>query len=237
MRLAYIDETYTDKQFWIVALVVTDVGAKAIERAMDTIVRDASMAFPDVQPTTELHGYALSDGRDGWEALKDKPQARADIYKAAIHDLCAVDDVMLVRGCVNLELLSWSDSNDPHDWALKFVFEKIDREFHGKEHVLAICDDVGQREKYRSAFREFKTEGTGGYQPRKLESFIDALHFVPSHHSRLVQAVDLVAYTFRRAVIAPPTNEKSRKLYKALWDRIDVGFEHRWRVWPLGRYP
>jgi hypothetical protein len=237
VRLAYIDETYTKDQFWVIALVVSDAGAKAIERLLNELVSVVNEAFPEIDHTTEFHGYALDDGREGWEPLKRMPQARADIYRAAIEALCKVPDIMLFRGCVNLKLVSWSDSNDPHDWALKFVFERIDAEFSGKDFVIAICDDVGQREKYREKFREFKTDGTGGNQPRKLESFIDTLHFVPSHHSRLVQAVDLVAYAFRRASFARPANEKARRLYDDLWNTMLIGLEHRVRIWPLPRYP
>jgi hypothetical protein len=236
VRLAYIDETYTKEQFWIVALVVSDTGAKAVERLLNELVSVVSESFPDIDPSTELHGYALDDGRDGWEPLKPMSQARADIYRTAIEELCKIPDIMLFRGCVNLHLVSWSDSNDPHDWALKFVFERIDREFSGKEHVIAICDDVGQREKYREKFRQFKTEGTGGTQPRKLESFIDTLHFVPSHHSRLVQGVDLIAYVFRRANVAPLTHPKARRLYSDLWNTLHINLDHRVRIWPPPRW-
>ena len=182
VRLAYIDETYTKEQFWIVALVIPDIAAKALERLMDEVVAVVSETFPEVDPSTELHGYDLDGGYKGWAPLKDMHQARAGIFKVAIEELCKIPNIMLVRGCVNLQLVSWSDSHDPHDWALKFVFEQIDRAFSDNDLVVAICDDVGQREKYRGKFRKFKIEGTGGTRPRKLESFIDALHFVPSHH-------------------------------------------------------
>ncbi|PQE01398.1 hypothetical protein CYL16_04765 [Mycobacterium sp. EPG1] len=235
VRLAYIDETYTEDEFWIVSLVVPEAAAKPIERAMDTIVAAANRSFPEIDPSTELHGYALDDGSEGWEPLKSKPQARVNIYRSVINALCEIDGLMMFRSCINLKLLSWGDGNDPHDWALKLLFEKIDREFLHKELVLAICDDVGQRERYREAFRRFKIDGTGGYQPRRLEAFVDALHFVPSHHSRLIQATDMAAYAFRRAVVAPPSNAKSRKVYADLWEQMyksDV-MQHRWRVWPL----
>lgn len=232
VRLAYIDETYSADEFWLLGLVIPDTGAKALEDALNAIVRNASQSFPGIDPGTELHGYALDDGRDGWEPLKPMPQARADIYKAAIRALCSIPDVMLIRSGVNLKRVIWSASNDPHEWALTFLVELIDRAFLGRDLVLAICDDVGQRERYREAFRKFKVEGTGGTQPRKLDAFLDALHFVPSHHSRLVQAVDLAAYAFRRAQVAPPTHPKARKLYADLWQMMDTSLEHRARAWP-----
>lgn len=54
---------------------------------------------------------------------------------------------------------------------------------------------------------------------------------MPSHHSRLVQAVDLAAYVFRRAVIVPPVNERSRKFYRDLWDQLSDSVTHRFRIW------
>ncbi|WP_236723348.1 DUF3800 domain-containing protein, partial [Mycobacterium avium] len=72
----------------------------------------------------------------------------------------------------------------------------------------------------------------GGNQPRTLEAFLDALHFVPSHHSRLVQAVDLASYVFRRAFIAVPSHARSAKFYKDLWNQLDNSVTHRYRIWP-----
>lgn len=234
MRLAYIDETYTDDEFWVIALVIPESGAKELERALNAVVQRAHARFEEVDPAAELHGYPLDAGTHDWAPLRGKSQARVDIFKEAISAICSVEGVYLVRACVNLAKLNWGKHNDPHDWALKMLFEKIDREFHGRELVLAVCDDVGQREKYREAFSRFKRDGTGGYQPRTLEAFLDALHFVPSHHSRLVQAVDLAAYVFRRAFVAVPTNDRSRMFYAQLWNQLSNSVTHRSRVWPLG---
>ncbi|GAB5018368.1 hypothetical protein JHV675_53720 [Mycobacterium avium subsp. hominissuis] len=41
MRLAYVDETYTDDQFWVIALVIPESGAKELEVALnDSVERD-----------------------------------------------------------------------------------------------------------------------------------------------------------------------------------------------------
>jgi hypothetical protein len=232
VRLAYIDETYTDDEFWVIALVIPESGAKELEVALNAVVQRAHARFPEVDPSAELHGYPLDAGTHAWAPLRGKSQARVDIFKEAIAALCGVQGIYLIRACVKVSKLSWGKDHDAHDWALKMLFEKIDREFHNRELVLAICDDVGQREKYRRAFSRFKRDGTGGYQPRTLEAFLDALHFVPSHHSRLVQAVDLAAYVFRRAVIVPPANERSRKFYSDLWNQLSNSVTHRFRIWP-----
>lgn len=234
MLLAYIDETYTDDDFWIICLVIPEAVAKPLEAAMNDVVARANKSFPEIAISAELHGYALDAGSDDWKPLKGKAQARVDIYTDAIKAICQFQGIYLIRTAVHLSQLSWGENHDAHEWALKFLFEKIDKEFLNKELVLAICDDVGQREKYRTAFAKFKVEGTGGSQPRKLEAFVDALHFVPSHHSRLVQATDLIAYVFRRTFVCPPANEKSREFYKGLWYKhIDnSSFTHRIRTWP-----
>ncbi|TXA42100.1 hypothetical protein DKM27_08530 [Mycobacterium tuberculosis variant bovis] len=162
MRLAYVDETYTDDQFWVIALVIPESGAKELEVALNAVVQRAHTRFDEVDSAAELHGYPLDAGTHDWAPLRGKSQARVDIFKEAITAICGVDDVYLFRACVDLAKLSWGKNHDAHDWALKFLFEKIDREFHGKELVLAVCDDVGQREKYREAFSRFKRDGTGG---------------------------------------------------------------------------
>jgi hypothetical protein len=166
VRFAYIDETYTAEQFWIVSLVVPDVAAKNLETAMsnivaatkNNIVAATNKSFPEIDASAELHGYTLDAGSKDWAPLHGKPQGRVDVYKAAIKALCDQEGVYLFRSCVNLAKLSWGEHHDPHDWALKFLFEKIDREFLNKDLVLAICDDV------RRLFRKWSAAEGGSSQ-------------------------------------------------------------------------
>lgn len=122
--------------------------------------------FRDVSPTAELHGYPLDGGSDDWAPLKELPQARVDIFGRAIDALCEAQDMYLIRGGVRLNKVDWN----------KFVVEKMHREFASTDHVLTICDDVNEREKYRAAFAEMKRNGTGGNSPCDLRGFVDGLH-------------------------------------------------------------
>jgi len=229
MRLAYLDETYTKSRFCIVALVIPSDEARALEDRLDAVVERT----PDVDRHAELHGYCLDDGSDDWAPLKDKPQARATAYRRAVAALCETNGLYLIVGGVNLDKVDWNtQTNDPHEWALRFVVEKIHREFPG-ESILTICDDVNQREKYRRAFAEFKRNGTGGGAPCDLRGFVDGLHFAPSHHSRLVQAADLAAYVYRRVSISVPANVKGAAFYSELWGKLTETATQRYRLWPL----
>lgn len=97
MRLAYIDETYTPDDFWIVCLVIPETVARPLEIAMNTVVARANKRFPEILPTAELHGYALDAGSEDWKPLKGKSQARVDIGLSGIRAqvaVCRVHDVI-----------------------------------------------------------------------------------------------------------------------------------------------
>lgn len=231
VHLAYIDETYNKQRFWVVALVIPAEQAKSIEAGLDQLVIEMANRFDQVSPSAELHGYELSGGSGDWEPLHAMPKARFDLYQRAIELICESPGVYVIRGGVDLTKVGWGEHNDPHDWALRFLVEKIDRTF--TPPVMAICDDVGQKDKYRKSFSAYKRNGTGGNRPCYLESFVDALHYVPSHYSRLVQAVDLVAYAYRRATFEKPRHPRPAAFFASQWERLERDLEHRTRLWPL----
>ena len=122
MRLAYIDETYTPDDFWIVWLVIPETVARPLETAMNTIVARANKRFPEISLAAELHGYALDAGSEDWKPIKGMSQARVDIYTEAIKALCDLEGIYLFRTAVHLSKLSWG-AKHAHD-ALKFLLRR-----------------------------------------------------------------------------------------------------------------
>ena len=66
-------------------------------------------------------------------------------------------------------------------------------------HALVIADDRDDRDSHRAHFALYKNFGTPGeYMSTRLDRLLDTVYFAPSHPSRLLQAADMLAYTYRR---------------------------------------
>ena len=122
---------------------------------------------------------------------------------------------------------------DAHRWALTFALEQVNGyATHNSERVIGICDDVGNKSTYQGMYAHARKHGTGGRYGSTLPKFSDGLHFTPSCYSRLVQAVDLVAYVYRRSQFVPFADERANKAMadmfatmQPIWQR---GFHRKW---------
>ena len=78
----------------------------------------------------------------------------------------------------------------------------------------------------------FQDVGTWGYRHRRIQRVVDTLHFAPSSESRLLQAVDLIAFLYHRiATTKSGTDMRQVRANRTLWARIDQKVWHRylWR--------
>jgi hypothetical protein len=232
--LAYIDETYRrGEEFWISALVCPGDSIHAISTGLDAVVADAVKKF-GVPEDAELHGYELADGSGHWAVMKQMMRARISVYEDTIDVIRSAPDLAWFRAALIERRVNWGDDNDPHDWALKFLLELINSRAAARdEYALCICDDVQNRDVYRKKLQHYRTYGTGGTQSTKLGRIADTLHFAPSCHSRMVQAVDMATYVLNKRRF-PPANEKSRAVYEKFWDALEpIRDRGGQRFWPL----
>lgn len=228
MLVAYLDETYAkDKEHALVALVLPADKIGELEAKLDAVVEKAQRQHncPD---GIELHGYELSGGEGKWKGIP--PRARVRIYQEAIDAIVSVDDVVVCHGSVDLRFRA---PGDAHVWALTFALEQVNGyATHNSERVIGICDDVGNKSTYQGMYAHARKHGTGGRYGSTLPKFSDGLHFTPSCYSRLVQAVDLVAYVYRRSQFVPFADERANKAMadmfatmQPIWQR---GFHRKW---------
>lgn len=232
MYLAYFDETYSKKndenstgEHTIIALAIPADKMSDLESALDGVVAKARKQHPEIPLYAELHAYELNSGVGSWKALKGKPRPRVRIYQDAISAIARIDGLFVCRGSVDL---TKHFCKDPHQWALTFALEHVNYcVSERKDNVIGICDDIPNKLIYQRYFQQFRTEGTQNrFSPDdKLESFVDALHFSPSKFSRPIQAVDLLAYVYRRVHLEPPKDKRSRTVYDNLWKEIEPLFK------------
>ncbi|WP_312978973.1 DUF3800 domain-containing protein [Corynebacterium sp.] len=223
MYVAYLDETFhKDREHSVLGLVAPMNTVATVEANLDRVVAKACRQHGNIPEDAELHGYELSAGEGAWAALTT-PRARVRIYNDAIRAITAVEGLTVCRGTLDLSSRS---PNDAHSWSLTFVLECINSTVSRRsDRVLGICDDVQNKSVYQDMYAHARRHGTRGNFPNKLAAFTDGLHFTPSHHSRMVQAIDLISYVYRRNHIVKYNDSRASKAFERLWNQVEPLFE------------
>lgn len=230
MLLAYVDESYTDGHYWMVALVCPEAAVIPLGSALDAVVGAASAAHPSVSPNAELHGYPLFHGEGEWAALKSMPRVRIGVYNSAFAAIGGSGARIIIRG-VNRGRLEarYVRPKHPHAVVLEHLLERIDELAEERDELaLVIADEIDQADTYRRKLWQFQRFATEGYRSRQLTRIVDTLHFVPSQASRLIQAADLLVFMHRRIASRADTDERALRANQNLWDRVQSCVLHNW---------
>lgn len=240
MLLAYLDESHCQYCYYVAALVFPDDQAIPLTTALNDVIRTASASY-GIDPTTELHGYDIFQAKGDWAPLAPMIRVRIGIYNSAFAAIAAHDVHVIIRGVRPRELRERYGERalHPHSIALAHLLERVD-EFAERagELALVIADEPGQsdqRPEFRGDLERYRQNGTAGYRSRRLRHIVDTLHFAPSSASRLLQAVDLIAFLFHRIETArPDLDERARRANEASWRRIAplVAHCHCWSPLP-----
>lgn len=88
-------------------------------------------------------------------------------------------------------------------------------------YALVIADERGDRERHRERFAIYQTEGTPGvYMHTTLDSLLDTVHFAPSHRSRMLQAADMLAFTYRRHYTVRERDPRAQRIMDRMWSKL-----------------
>lgn len=234
MLLTYVDESYTDRWYWIGALLVPDTVAIPLSTALDEVVLDAAKAY-GVAAESELHGYDLFQGRAPWTGLP--PRARIAVYNAGLKAIGAHDVTIILRGVDRRGLARrYINPKPAHEVVLSHLLERVDGYAAMREELaLVIADEVDNPAIHRSDLSRYRIDGTGGYRSRRVTRIVDTLHFAPSHASRLVQAVDLVTFLFRRMATGLAADPREAATNERLWSWVEPRRYHSWCWSPTAR--
>ena len=221
MRLAYVDESYTDDFFFLGALVVDNSCVLSLGRALDEVVQQAARDHPEakIKSDAELHGYALFHSREDWAPLRNKVRARVAVYDQALQAIGAHNARILLCG---RDRRLTSESIPIYDVVLARLLQRLNYfATVVAEPVLVIADEVGKHDQHRRSLRDSRGPDFSGHPARQLHNIIDTLHFAPSRHSRFLQAVDLVTFLHcRRIRSTANTDPRATKANDLLWGRV-----------------
>jgi hypothetical protein len=233
VRLVYLDESFDAVEYWIAALVIPETQVLPLEAALNVVTTDAAKKY-GTDPYAELHGHALMNATEQWTPLAGMLRAKLDVYNAAMRAIGDHDLGIVLRG-VNIPRLKrrYVYPKPPRQIVFEHVMERIDDCVkRDGQLALVIADESHDPDGHRDDLQRFRTEGTIGYRHRQLTRILDTMHFAPSHASRMLQAIDLVAYTFRRSQAAGRENHDPRavKANEALWAHVAGKVKHS-RCW------
>lgn len=231
MRLAYLDESYTQDHFFIGAVVVGEHPAAALTRRRDAVAEGARAAYlPQLLNPPELHGHPLFQGVHEWKSLKPRVRALISVYDQAMRAIGDQDLHIFLRGLDRRRhRLRYTQPRAEHEVVLHHLLERLNDFGHSLgEQILVIADEITDPNELRARLTEFRRIGTPGYRPSHLEHILDTLHFAPSTHSRLLQAADLVTFIHRRRRTIKESDRRQAAAIERIWSHVECRVRHEW---------
>ena len=122
----------------------------------------------------------------------------------------------------------------PHQLAFVYLVEQVERFLRAAgDYGLLVSDEEKEIEQQviEDLFR-YKQAGTSfGYKPIDLTRIVDNVHWVKSHHSRLLQLCDCCVYLCQRFARERAKESPTAKQIQRLWE-ILLPQVVRGRIWP-----
>lgn len=174
------------------------------------------------RPNFEFHGSAIFGGTGHF--ADQTPVERVEVYRELLGTLCQVDAQVVVTGVSKPHLKArYSTPFHPHDIALKFTLESIERFARSQgSRVLVVADQA--REVEDAAIRDlvsYQEFGTGwGWNAESIDHIIDSIHFVRSETNPLIQLADCVTFVEGRRRKADAGIVKPSTEIDSLWERF-----------------
>jgi hypothetical protein len=223
--LAFVDESDRGDFRCFAAVVANEIATKELTDRLNAIVRQASVDF-GVPTTSEIHGHPLFHGKDDWKGVG--PRARARVHEKVVDAILDTDVSILLRSVSEERLRRRQERNNyrvrfpAEQVCFQHILQRVNRLAECQEtYALVIADERGDRERHRERFATYQTEGTPGvYMHTTLGSLLDTVHFAPSHRSRMLQAADILAFTYRRHQTVTETDPRAQQIMDRMWSKL-----------------
>ena len=218
--LAYADESFSKRFFFIVAVIATPEQVKSLSDALDDYVNLLAAEHAEIRGHEELHGYEVFHGNAGWTVLGARQRVKVfiDVFR-----IIAESGVRIaIRGLdIAAQRKRYSNPHPPYSVVLTKIFEKIQSVASQEDDLaLLICDEYHEDDRHRKLLTSYRKWRTPTSSSMKIDRIIDTIHFTPSHESRLIQAADMIAFVrLRRSTITSPDPREATAI-KNLWESI-----------------
>ena len=226
MYLCYFDESKHEKgqpYFLHGSLVFEESKCKNIEKKLIKIQNDF---FNSTEPTKdyEFHGVDIFQGQKNFKGrnLNERLKIFEDIVKIIIDN-----EIPIVLSLINVKKHKEKYINpmEPYHLGLMFLLENISKlikEIEPNSLGLIIGDIERQHMVNAEINFSFFKQNKTFFQNHSIDNLIDAIYFIESHHSRFLQAIDVILYIIRRKsfIIRNTAKSKQDKMIEDLYELI-----------------
>jgi hypothetical protein len=194
----------TSTAYYLVALAVHGRRARALEDAATALLA-ARFGAECRRPGFECKGSDLYRGEGPCKAMR--PAERVALYGDLLALLAEHRAELLWIGIDKARLARrYRTPMHPHKLAFIYLVEDIERFLCQRgEYGLIVSDEEKEVEQQLvEDLARYKELGTSfGHSPIELSRVVDNVHWVRSHHSRLMQLADCCAYLCQRQGARP----------------------------------
>jgi hypothetical protein len=222
MYVTYIDESDNRNFYFVASISLTTTEVPRLSEELDRLANEHFHRY-ELPNIPEFHGYDMLSGSGDWRNLKMDYESQKLVFEECLDVILNHDIRLCIKG-VSREKFVPRYGNNPEDihhaaltWNLEKVHDLLD--FHNSNSFL-VSDEIGRRENAtQNRLQEYKATGTFGWRSTILTRMVDTIYFCPSRSSRLLQATDLLLYSYVKRV---STNKdvRAQSYFDSMWSKI-----------------
>lgn len=233
MHYLYVDETYADDHYYTVGLMLDDHQYSYLYTALCELVENNQRLW-EMDKMPEFHAHELMSRKSGgeWAVLGSSIAARIRIYQQVLEIIANTGGAVFVEGVVPSRLKSkYKYPQSPHEVTFTRVLERAN-EYATKAGVKfrVLADEVSEKNYLTGLVRKYKVSPTPGYKSQVFSALVSDVEFISSSESLGIQAVDMVAYIYRRAAHCETASRDARRAAKRLFSVVEPLIVWR-RLW------
>jgi hypothetical protein len=233
--LCFVDESFKRDLYGFGAVVADALQTRAIAARVQGVV--SALAEFGIEGAAEVHAHPIFHGKGIWSEVP--PRVRIKVSIEVVDAVRESGATVLLRGVPPTRLRRYQETrgfqerHPPEQVAFQHLLQRLDRLAGNQEtHALVIADERADRDRHRERFAAYQAYGTPGtYMHTKLERLLDTVHFAPSHHSRMLQVADVLAFVWVRSQTVTERDERQARVMRSLVEDIERCSFSR-GVWP-----
>lgn len=239
MRFFYFDETKFEEEvnpcFFIGGLIFHEKDLQAHEQTLSQIQQNF-FGTSILTQQTEMHGKEIFHGKAHFKGrkLEDRLKLLSDI---ATFVLSAKLPIRIVQIDVQAHRRKYTFPQPEYQLGLMLALERFCDYLDEVNDLGLVFGDYEKDEITKAVldFSQFKLAGkTSMYFGRPLGRLVDTIYFTHSHHSRFLQAADVILYMACRCETRQPTetDKHHEKELRRLWEKVKAAGQVKIQKWP-----
>jgi hypothetical protein len=239
MRFFYFDETKFNQRespyFFIGGVGFADASLEAHETSL-TKIQHNFFGTSILTHDTEMHGKEIFHGKAHYrgKSISDRLALIRDIAQHVVEMECPI---RIVKIDVPAHKAKYKFPQPEYQLGLMLILERICDYLDQVNDFGLVFGDYEKDEITRAVldFSQFKIDGkTSMYSGRPLGRLLDTIYFTHSHHSRFLQAADVMLYIASRCEAYPITASAKYQetALRQIWENVKSSGLLQIQSWP-----